>query len=67
MVSSLSASVVALLFNNILIRLAGSDGVASVSIIMYAQGLLSAVYMGYSFGVSPIITALTTAGGTQCA
>lgn len=56
MVTSLSASVVALLMNNILMDLAGSAGVASFTIIMYAQGLLSATYMGYSFGVSPLIS-----------
>ncbi|ULQ60990.1 MATE family efflux transporter [Brucepastera parasyntrophica] len=56
MVTSLSASVVALLLNNILMRMAGSDGVASITIIMYAQGILSAAYMGYSIGISPLIS-----------
>ena len=56
MVTSLSTSVVILLLNNILMRMIGPDGVASITIIMYAQGLLSSVFMGYSFGISPIIS-----------
>ena len=56
MVTSLSNAVVTILLNNILMRLAGSDGVASITIILYTQGLLASAYMGYSFGISPIIS-----------
>ncbi len=56
MVTNLSMSVVTLLFNNILMRLAGSDGVASITIILYAQFLLSSIYLGYAVGVAPIIS-----------
>ena len=56
MVTSFSASVAAILLNNILIRMAGADGVAAASIILYVQGLLSAAYIGYSTGISPIIS-----------
>ncbi|WP_243281510.1 MATE family efflux transporter [Clostridium sp. D53t1_180928_C8] len=56
MVSSLSASIVTLLFNNILMRSIGVDGVAAVTVILYIQGLLVAVFMGYSMGCSPLIS-----------
>lgn len=56
MVTSLSAGVTSLLFNVILLRMVGSDGVASMAVIMYAQALLSAAFLGYSFGISPIIS-----------
>lgn len=56
MVTSLSAGVTSLLFNVILLRMVGSDGVASMAVILYAQTLLSAAFLGYSFGISPIIS-----------
>lgn len=56
MVTNLAMGVVTLLLNNILMRLAGSDGVASVTIILYAQGVLGSAYMGYAMGVAPVIS-----------
>lgn len=56
MVGMIAGSVPIILFNNILVRLAGADGVASITIIFYAQGLLSAVYRGYSTGISSVIS-----------
>lgn len=56
MVTSLSAGVTSLLVNVILLRMVGSDGVASMAVILYAQTLLSAAFLGYSFGISPIIS-----------
>lgn len=56
MVSSLAASIVTLLLNKILMNLAGVDGVAAITVILYIQGLLSAAFMGYSMGISPLIS-----------
>lgn len=56
MVSVLSYSIVSILFNNILMRLAGSNGVASITIILYAQGLFSSIFRGYGMGISPIVS-----------
>jgi Na+-driven multidrug efflux pump len=39
-----------------MIRLAGVDGVSAITIILYAQSLLSSVYVGYSVGIAPIIS-----------
>lgn len=55
MVSTLSGSIITLVFNNILMRMAGVDGVAAITVILYLQMLLAAVYMGYSMGISPLI------------
>ena len=56
MVNVLAYSVVAILFNNILMNLSGSDGVASLSIIWYAQGLFGGLFRGYTTGISPVIS-----------
>lgn len=56
MVTNLSMSVVTLLFNLIMMEFAGSDGVASVTIILYSQYLMSCVYLGYAVGIAPIIS-----------
>ncbi len=56
MVSMLSSSIVIVAMNNIMIRLAGIDGVSSITIILYVQMLLSSIYLGYSLGISPLIS-----------
>lgn len=56
MVGNLSNGIVTILFNNILMRLAGSNGVAAITIILYAHGILSSAFMGYSFGIAPMIS-----------
>ncbi len=55
-VSSIAVSITTLLFNVILLSIAGEDGVAAISVILYIQMIQSGVYMGYSTGVSPIIS-----------
>lgn len=54
MVTSLSQSVITILFNNVLMRMAGENGVAAITIILYVQGLLNSAFMGYSTGIAPI-------------
>ena len=56
MVSTISAAVVTLLLNNVLMRMIGVDGVAAVTVVLYVQDLLNAVFMGYSIGVAPLIS-----------
>lgn len=56
MVSTISAAVVTLLLNNVLMRMIGVDGVAAVTVVLYVQDLLNAVFMGYSMGVAPLIS-----------
>ena len=52
----LAYSVVAILFNRILMNLGGSDGVASLSIIWYAQGLFGSLFRGYVNGISSVVS-----------
>lgn len=56
MVSNLSNAVVTYLFNIVMMRLAGADGVASITILLYAQFLFNSLYMGFSMGVAPVIS-----------
>lgn len=55
MIGVFAGSIVEILFNNILMRLAGADGVASITIMLYVQALFNAVYRGYATGIAPII------------
>ena len=56
MVSVLAFSVITILFNRILMSLGGSDGVASLSIIWYAQGLFGGLFRGYINGISSVVS-----------
>lgn len=56
MIGVFAGSIVAILFNNILMRIAGADGVASITIMLYVQSLFNAVYRGYSMGIAPVIS-----------
>lgn len=56
MVSNLSGSVVNILYNFQLMRIAGEDGVAAYGVIMYANFVFLAVFIGYSIGSAPIVS-----------
>ncbi len=56
MVTNVALAVITLLYNNITMEYLGVDGVAAITIILYAEFLLNAVYFGYSQGVSPLIS-----------
>lgn len=56
MVSNLSTSVTTFLFNIIMMRLVGHDGVAAISVLLYLDFILIAVCLGYSMGVAPLIS-----------
>lgn len=56
MVSNVSTSVTTLLFNLIMMRLVGSDGVAAIAVILYMDFVLVALNLGYSIGVAPVIS-----------
>lgn len=55
MVSNLSTSLVSMLYNFQLIRLAGEDGVAAYGVIMYINFIFIGVFLGYAFGAAPIV------------
>lgn len=56
LVSQVAASVTTFLFNAVMIRLLGENGVAAITIIIYTQFLLTSLYIGFSMGVAPIIS-----------
>ena len=55
MVNVLAFSVIAILFNRILMKIGGSDGVASLTIILYAQELFGGLFRGYINGISSVV------------
>lgn len=56
MVTNLANGVTTFLFNMMMMRYLGEDGVAAITVILYVQFLLSAVYIGYSGGIAPVIS-----------
>lgn len=55
MVTNLSMSLVNILFNMQLMKIAGANGVSAYGIIMYVGFLFVGTYLGYSIGTAPII------------
>lgn len=55
LMSSISASVVSMLFNAQLLHYAGEDGVAAYGVLMYVSLVFAAVFIGYSVGVAPVV------------
>ncbi len=56
MVTNLANAATAFLFNYILLQIYGEDGVASITIILYFQYIVTALYFGYSNGIAPIFS-----------
>lgn len=56
MIGILAASIIVLIMNKTLIRLAGSDGIAASSVIYYVQTILTSLFSGYTTGVSSLIS-----------
>ena len=56
MVSQAATGVTTFLFNRIMMRLLGENGVAAITIIIYTQFLLSTLFIGFSMGVAPVIS-----------
>ncbi len=55
LVGSLATSITTLMFNFILMSMVGDAGVAAISVILYIQMFQTAIYTGYTLGVSSII------------
>ncbi len=55
MVTNVSRSLIALLFNIQLMRLLGEAGVAAISVMLYVEFVFTAVLIGFSVGTAPII------------
>lgn len=55
MVTNLSMSVIAILYNYELMKYLGSDGVVAYGILQYLSFIFASTFLGYNVGVSPVI------------
>ncbi len=56
LMTNISSSIVNILYNFQLMRLAGEDGVAAYGVIMYVTFIFAAVNIGYSIGSAPVVS-----------
>lgn len=56
MLTNLSTSLVNVLYNLQLMKLAGENGIAAYGVIMYIYFIFAAIFIGYSIGGSPVIS-----------
>jgi Na+-driven multidrug efflux pump len=56
MVGQMSTAITTFLFNVAMMSLAGENGVAAITIIIYSQFLLATYFIGFSVGVAPVIS-----------
>ena len=54
--TALVSGITTLLFNLAMLKYIGEDGVAAITIIMYVLMFVSALFIGYSYGVAPMIS-----------
>lgn len=55
LMSSISGSLVSMLYNLQLLKFAGENGVAAYGVLMYIQFIFVAIFIGYTIGTSPIV------------
>lgn len=55
LMSNISGSLVSMLYNFQLLKLAGENGVASYGVLMYIQFIFMAVFIGYTIGTAPVV------------
>lgn len=55
MVTNLSTSLISILYNFQLMKIAGENGIAAYGIIMYVNFIFMAIFLGFSIGTAPII------------
>lgn len=55
LMTNLSNSVIGVLYNLQLIKLAGENGIAAYGVIMYVNFVFNAVFFGYAIGSAPVV------------
>lgn len=55
LLGNIAMSLVSILYNWQLLKIAGEDGVAAFGVIMYVQFVFIAIFIGYCLGVAPIV------------
>ena len=56
MVTQLAVGITTFLFNLLTLRYAGENGIAAITIILYAEMLLTAFFLGFTSGIAPIFS-----------
>ena len=56
LMSSISSSLVSMLYNLQLLKFAGENGVAAYGVLMYVQFIFIAFFIGYTIGTAPVIS-----------
>ena len=56
MVTNLSMGITTFLFNMAMLHYLGENGVAAITIVLYAQFLMVSIFLGFTSGVAPIIS-----------
>lgn len=56
MVTHLSSAFITLFFNLLMMHYLGEKGVAAITIVLYSHFLFTALYLGFSEGVAPVIS-----------
>ena len=54
LMSSISMSIVSMLYNVQLMKYAGEDGIAAYGVLMYVSMIFQAIFIGYSVGAAPV-------------
>ncbi|MGM9648324.1 MAG: MATE family efflux transporter [Eubacteriales bacterium] len=65
LLTNLSMSLVNMLYNFQLLRLAGEDGVSAYGVIMYVNFIFVSFFIGYSVGTAPIVSYHYGAGNSH--
>lgn len=55
LMTNLSTSLISVLYNLQLIKLAGENGIAAYGVIMYVNFIFNAIFFGYAIGSAPVI------------
>lgn len=55
LMTNLSSSLISVLYNLQLIKLAGENGIAAYGVIMYVNFIFNAIFFGYAIGSAPVI------------
>ncbi len=56
LMTNVSLSLVNILYNYQLMRIAGEDGIAAYGVIMYVNFIFMAVFIGYAVGCAPVVS-----------
>ena len=56
LLNNISMSIVSMVYNAQLLRYAGNDGLAAYGVLMYIDFLFISIFLGYTVGISPIIS-----------